>query len=821
MIKRLLIGILLVLLNCGPGLPLRADQTTPSAAPDKPTPAGAVQTPGVENGAVPAFHPVSPGPLDGRIAYITADLLEKCHYSRQPFDASVAGKFLDHYLETLDPEHRNFLQSDLAEFQRYRTNLDRLTVEGRRGIADTAPGCEIFNRYVERLEQKVAYVEHLLKTEKFHFDTQERILLNRHELPYPKDLDEAKKLWKERLEFEYLTELLGKVEAKKKAEKANATNAVSAAGAKTKSDDQEIVETLIKRYQRNLHSFVEMNNDDVLQIYLNALAHVYDPHSDFMGASQLESFAINMNLSLFGIGAELTSEDGYCKIRRLLPGGPAAKSKKMKENDRLVAVAQSNAPPVDIVDMRLDRAVQLIRGPKGTEVRLTVIPAGADASARKVVTLIRDEIKLEDQEAKAKIIDEPDSHGGTLRLGIIDLPSFYAKFDPNNARENAQSSSTTADVSQLLTKMKEQNVDGVVLDLRRNGGGSLEEAIRLTGLFIKEGPVVQVRQHDGVGRDGKPELKVQVDSDTDPSVLYDGPLIVLTSRFSASASEIVAGALQDYGRALVVGESSTHGKGTVQAVNPLRPFMHLRDESLMTNDPGALKLTIKKFYRISGASTQLKGVQPDIVLPSRWNEAKDVGEGALDNPLPWDTIPSAVYDHLNRVAPYLPELQQHSTERIATNRDFDYVREDIELFKKQQADKTVSLNEQYWLKEKAEADAREKARDKERLARKEAPETVYELTVKQAAQPGMPPPVAKTNSAPANLAANSGAAATNSAAAGTKVDPTIPFHLEDESDEEKPPAVDVELVETEHILVDYLSVLGKDHGLTAGQTQVR
>jgi carboxyl-terminal processing protease len=806
--------MLLALLSWGSVLPLRADQTSPPATstnldlgPDRP---------------IPPFHPITPALIDGRIAWVTAKMLEENHYTKQKFDATVSSKFLDRYLETLDPEHRHFLQSDLDEFEVYRTNLDRLTLAPK-GIGDTAPACEIFNRYVERLQQSVDYIEEVLKTETFHFETDERVAINRHGLPYPKDLAEAKKLWRERLEFEYLTELLGKEDLKKKASataaKAKAggkpdTNSTSVGEAKAKSVHQEIVETLIRRYQRNLRSVVEMNDDDVLQVYLTTLAHVYDPHSDYMGASTLDSFAITMNLSLFGIGAELTAEDGYCSIHRLLPGGPAAKSKKIKEKDRIVAVAQSNGPPVDVVDMRLDKAVQLIRGPKGTEVRLTIVPAGADASVRKVVSLVRDEIKLEDQAAKAKIIEEPDGHGGNLRLGVIDLPSFYAPFDPTNMREKSDPSSTTADVSRLLIKMKAENVDGVILDLRRNGGGSLEEAIHLTGLFIKDGPVVQVRQHDGIGPDGKPQLMVQVDGDNDPSVLYDGPLVVLTSRFSASASEIVAGALQDYGRALVVGESSTHGKGTVQAVNPLRPSMHVR-ESLMTEDPGALKLTIKKFYRISGASTQLKGVQPDIVLPSRWNVAKDIGETALDNPLSWDTIPSAKYEHLNRVGPYLAELQEHASERIATNKDFEYIREDMELFKKQQADKTVSLNEHHWLEERAEADAREKARDKERLARKDTPETVYELTVKQAGLPGLPPPVAKTNSVPESLA--SAGAATNSAGVSAKVALNGAAHLEEDTDEEKPSAVDVELVETEHILVDYLSVLAKDHVLTAGQ----
>ncbi|HVV71519.1 MAG TPA: carboxy terminal-processing peptidase, partial [Verrucomicrobiae bacterium] len=621
-----------------------------------------------ENGSTNVFHALKPGPVDGQIATVTARLLERYHYLRPQFDGSVSSKFLDRYLETLDPQHLHFLQPDLEEFQAYRTNLDHLTVP-ERGAGDTSPACVIFNRFVQRLQQRVAYADELLHSEKFTFDGNDKILLNRKDSPYPKDLDEAKKLWRDRLRFEYLQEKLGKDDAQKKAAAAKsggaaATNDVpSAAGTATaqaagdakpkKTDTEEIVDTLSHRYHRNLRAFLDWDSDDVLQIYLTSLAHVFDPHSDYFGHSQLDSFAITMNLSLFGIGAELMSEDGYCTIHRILPNGPAEKSKKINVNDRIIAVGQSNQPPVDVMDMSLNKAVQLIRGPKGTEVRLTIIPAGADSSARKLVTLVRDEIKLEDQEAKAKIIEVPSTRGGQARLGVIDLPSFYASFDPSNTREKAEPKSTTADVARLLTKLKAENVSGVILDLRRNGGGSLEEAIRLTGLFIKDGPVVQVRDYDGT---------VQEDDDTDPSVLYDGPLIVLTSRFSASASEILAGALQDYGRALIVGDSSTHGKGTVQSVQPLR----IRGSSLVTNDPGALKLTIKKFYRPSGASTQLKGVVPDIVLPSLFNESKEIGESALENPLGYDTIPKAKYEHLNLVDPYVQELRKRSSERIAT-----------------------------------------------------------------------------------------------------------------------------------------------------------
>jgi len=777
----------------------------------------------VEGKSTNFFRPIVPGPVDGQIANVTAKLLERFHYLRPHFDGSVSSKFLDRYLETLDPQHLHFLQSDLAEFEVYRTNLDRLTLPARGAVGDTRPACEIFNRFVLRLQQRVAYADDLLRKEKFTFDQDERIVLNRRDSPYPKDLEEAKKLWRDRLRFEYLQEKLGKIEAKKKAPSAakgeptagepsggvaSGVPGSSDAAADTKpkkSEAEEIVETLSHRYHRNLHSFLDWDNDDVLQIYLTSLAHVFDPHSDYFGHSQLDSFAITMNLSLFGIGAELMSEDGYCTIHRILPNGPAEKSKKVKVNDRIIAVAQSNQPPVDVVDMSLNKAVQLIRGPKGTEVRLTIIPAGADSSARELVSLIRDEIKLEDQEAKARIIEVPDGHGGEARLGVIDLPSFYAPFDPSNTREKAEPRSTTVDVARLLGKLKQQNVTGVILDLRRNGGGSLEEAIKLTGLFIKEGPVVQVKDFDGT---------VQEDDDTDPSVLYEGPLIVLTSRLSASASEILAGALQDYGRALIVGDASTHGKGTVQSVQPLR----VRGSNLVTNDPGALKLTIKKFYRPSGASTQLKGVVPDIVLPSLFNESKEIGESALENPLLYDTIDKAKYEHLSLVDPYLQELRKRSTERVAADKEFAYVREDIELYKKRQADKTYSLSEKQQLADKEEADARQKARDKERLARKEAPEKVYELTLKQVGQPGLPPPLTKTSALPAKPSNRKGETvpgiSTNGTIASAK-NPVPADNLDDNSDEEKPPPVDADLLESEHILLDYISLLPKNNVVTA------
>ena len=756
----------------------------------------------------------TPGTDDGRIAFWTAYLLQNYHYSHQRFDDNVSSQFLDRYVESLDPQHLHFLQSDLAEFEKYRTNLDDLTFNPRRS-ADTRPAFEIFARFMERMQQRVAFADELLKNEKFRFDTNERILIDRREAAYPQDLAEAKTLWNQRLRFEYLQEKLGqdakKADNAKSNTAASTTNNVPQAGS-DKSDSEQIVDTLTHRYHRTLRMFRDWNNEDVMGYYLTALSHVYDPHSDYFNKAELEGFQITMNLQLFGIGAELRSEDGYCKIFRLLPGGPAIKSKKILSGDRIVAVAQSNQPPVDVIDMSLNKIVQMIRGPKGTEVRLTVMPAGANSSERPVITLVRDEIPLEDQAAKGKIIELPDAKGGSVRLGVVNLPSFYAPMGEAapiaGANAEPAGSYTSVDVAKLLTKFKQENVSGVILDLRANGGGSLEEAIRVTGLFIKEGPVVQTKEIDGSRR---------VEQDKDTTVVYDGPLIVLTSRFSASASEIVAGALQDYGRALVVGDVSTHGKGTVQTVTKLNSFLHSDDPDV--DKAGALKFTIRKFYRASGASTQLKGVMPDIVLPSIWNYSEDVGEKALKNPLPWDTIKSESYEKVNGVQPYLSELLRRSSQRVATNQDFTYIRQDIEEFRKRQADKSYSLNEAQRLKEQEEADARQKAREKEIKTRKDPNQKIYEITLKQAAMRGLPPPVGKTNSVaaakPATDTAKPGTAPENAteASSTTKSSEALAAHptdlADDTDDADKPAAVDADLNESELIMLDYMGLLGK------------
>jgi carboxyl-terminal processing protease len=733
---------------------------------------------------------LAPGPNDARITYVTARLLEEFHYSQQLLDTEISGKFFDGYLETLDPRHENFLQSDIAEFTHYRTNLDTFTI-GTNGTADLTPAYEIYRRYLERIQQHADCVNELLKEDRFKFNTAEHILLDRRHAPHPKDLGEAKQLWSQRLRYEYLQEKLSR-------EISPTNNNVILT--LSKSAAAEITGTLARHYRWNLRLATNLDGTGVLQAYLNALAHAYDPHSDYFNTEHAQDFSIGMSLSLFGIGAQLREDDGYCKIDQLVHGGPAEKSKQIKESDYIVAVAQGNQPPVNVVDLELGKVVQLIRGPKGTEVRLTISPV-EDRAVRRVVTLIRDEIKLEDQEAKAQLIELPDGHGGTTRLGVIDLPSFYATVDLPGNPEHSTAKSTTADVTRLIKKLKSEKVAGLILDLRTNPGGSLEEAVKFTGLFIKDGPVVLARS---------PEGPVNVDSDTDPSVLYDGPLTVLVNRLSASASEIAAAALQDYGRALIVGDISTFGKGTVQNLNPLRPFFVRPATASATNDPGTVKITIRKFYRVSGASTQLKGVLPDLVLPDVLNYSTQFGESSLENPLPWDTIPSTNYAKLNLnyaklnlVQPYLDELHLRSSDRVATNQDFVYTRQDIEEFQKLQADKTASLNERERLKERQEADARQKARDQERAARKAPDVKIYELTVAKAGEPGLPPPLQKTNTVTANkLPAGPLPTPAGSANVVTVPPPT-------------PSAVDPMLDETERILEDYISLLSSNQILIA------
>jgi carboxyl-terminal processing protease len=731
-----------------------------------------------------SFSPVIAVPDEPAIANRTAWLLSRAHYLRQPFDDAVSSKFLDRYLESLDPLHMHFVRPDIKEFEKYRTQLDDLTKDG-----DTSPAREIFTRFMQRLDERMRYAHELLKAGKFDFSGSDRYNLNRRDATWPEDINDAKELWRQHLRYEVLEEKLSYKEPKRDgAAKSGETKnpeekAETAAPTPPGGLPDEVIKNIARRYARVLRAWRDVDGGDVLQVYLSALTRVYDPHSDYLDKKTLENFAMSMNLSLFGIGALLQSEDGYCKVKELKPG-PAMRSNQIKPGDRIVAVAQGDAEPVDVVDMKLSKVVDMIRGPKDTKVRLTLIPVDASDPSRRVnVALVRDEIKLEDEEARAKVIEACDKDGKLTRLGIIDLPSFYASFDVPNKNGRASRKSTTEDVARLIKKLTAEKVTGIILDLRRNGGGSLEEAINLTGLFIKEGPIVQVRDASG---------KVIVDDDPDPSVLYDGPLIVLTSRSSASASEILAGALQDYGRALIVGDTSTHGKGTVQSLLQLEPYVQLASDQSTTNNPGALKITIRKFYRANGSSTQLKGVTPDIVLPS-FNNYAEVGEASLDNPMAWDTIPSAKYEKVNRTPPLLPELRKRSEERIAADKDFAYLQEDIETYKKFLADKTVSLNEEARRKEKKENEERLERRRQERKSRPDPEEKVYELTLKQVELPGLPPPATRTNDVAKAEA------------------PAVPAEDADAAEvEDKTPAVDITLKEAKRILLDLISLSARE-----------
>jgi carboxyl-terminal processing protease len=679
---------------------------------------------------------------EGRITEVTTQLLEQAQYAHQRLDDKLAAKFIDRYLDSLDGTHEIFLQSDTADFREVVPHL----AEGLRSEGDTQPAHAIYDRFLKRLDQREKFVAKTLATDSFDFTGNDQFSTDREKAPRPRDLTEAQELWRQRLRAEYLQEKL--------------------AGKKP----EEIVKTLTHRYESQAKMMHRLSTDGVLEMYLNALAHIYDPHSDYMGKETLESFNTEMQLSLAGIGATLQEEDGYCKIRDLVAGGPAARSGKVKVGDRIVGVSQNHGKDTtDVVDLPLPQAVELIRGAKGTDVTLTIIPALADPGVRKVVTIQRDEIHLEEQRAKARIVDFPAAGGKTVRLGIVDLPAFYAS-------ESGHGTSATADVTKLITKLKKENIRGLILDLRRNGGGSLEEAITLTGLFIPSGPVVQTRDLSG---------HVDVGDDRDGQTLYDGPLIVLTSRLTASASEILAGALQDYGRALIVGDSSTFGKGTVQTMLPLATIMK-RNGVGVSSDPGALKITISKFYRPSGNSTQLKGVRPEIVLPSP-TDIPEISESGMKNPLEWDTIPAAIYDHFDLVKSYAASLKQASEARVTADREFGWLREDLDRVKKDGASKTVSLNEAQRRTELDEAKARTKERNAERMAHPDPVYPTYEITVKSSSTAGLPAPLdpKKANATNPELKEDS-----DDAAATTPVD-------------------DIQLRETEHILTDYMKAL--DH----------
>lgn len=689
------------------------------------------------NGTPKAGEPKLSSREAGRIAQATGAVLTQGHYRQVPLDDEISRLFFTNYISALDYSRMVFTRQDVEDFgNRYAAQLDDLTRQG-----DASPAYVIFRRYLERLEERNAFAQQILE-QPLDFTIDERFNPQRDKQSWPADRAAAEELWRLRVKFDVLQ------------------------GRLAKDQPEEVLKNLSKRYNRLLKTMKDYDEEEILSVYLTSLSHAYDPHSDYMSPSEAKEFEIKgVKLSLSGIGALLEWEDGYTRIKSLVPGGPADQSKQLKPKDRVVAVAQGDEEPVDVVEMRLNKVVELIRGKKGSEVRLTVVPADSEGGSRKVVRLTRDDIKLSEQYAKARIVEFPneDANGATVRLGIVILPQFYE----NCAR----------DVERLIQRLKEERVEGIVLDLRRNGGGILEEAIDLTGLFIREGPVVQVRNQSGSNRTME---------DEDPKIAWEGPLVVAVGHLSASASEIVAAALQDYGRALIVGDSATHGKGTVQTLVPLAQFFN---RFTLGANAGKLKFTVSKFYRIAGGTTQKYGVTPDISLPSVL-DYMELGESHLPNCLPADRTSPLNYRKMDQVQPYLSALRERSGNRVAASREYAFILEDIDEMKRRKADPSVSLSESARVSEKDQRKAREEERKKERRdLDNQQPVPIYELTLENLDK-GEPPKVlgAKPKT-------------TETASANPSPAPTDPEDPEAEEDEQR---LEPQLRETLNILTDYL-----------------
>ena len=586
--------------------------------------------------------------------------LQWYHYKKEPITRIDEEEMLVSYMEELDYNRLFFLQRDREEILgRFGNTLIESYFRQGKWLY---PAFQVFQIYRQNAIARLQWVSQRLEGE-FDFSTEKTIRPDRSEAEWPADSDEANDLWEKRLTFDLLQEIL---------------NGENEERAKEKVD---------RRYRRTLRYIEGLEPRNVQEIFLTSFAQMYDPHSTFYSPDTWDDFNISMRNSLVGIGALLRDEDGYCVIQQLLPGGPAELSNQFHPGDKIVEVRQEGGKPVDVIDMKLRKIVEKIRGTKGTKVHLSIIPANAtDPSERKEVTLVREEIKLTENLASAAIYEVPLGEHRTVSVGVIELPSFYGSTVGDEVE-----SSTTSDVEELLGKLQKEGIEGLVLDLRRNGGGLLSEAIKLTGLFIPKGPVVQVKDYKGEIRD---------DWDTDPKVVYEGPLVVLVSRRSASASEIVAGALQNHNRALIVGDSSTHGKGTVQQIfeldrkSGLSIFNRKKTEKL-----GATKITIQKFYLPNGESTQNKGVVSDIVLPSI-NEFLPMGESDLPNALVWDTIEPLRWNRKETVGPngkpidesIISFLKKGSEGRQDTLEEFAYLKRQIEWFQKKQDQEEFSLN---------------------------------------------------------------------------------------------------------------------------------
>jgi carboxyl-terminal processing protease len=596
-------------------------------------------------------------------------IISRYHYKKFVFNDSLSSVIFNRYLKDLDYNRSYFYQGDIDGFEKYRSKVDDLLQEG-----DLTPFYDMYNTFRKRINERLDYSDLLLKKE-FDYTKDEKYEWKRDSSAWFKDSNEMNDYWRKKVKNDALNlKLDGK-------------------------DWKSISETLTKRYENIRKTINQNKSEDVFQVIMNSYTESIDPHSNYLSPITSDNFKIDMSRSLEGIGAQLQMEDDYTKIAEIIPGGPAFKSKLLNKDDRIVGVAQGaeGGEFVDVIGMRLTDVVQLIRGPKGTVVRLQVIPANSGTSTKvKEVKITRDKITLEEQSAKKDIL-EIQNDNKNYKIGVISIPAFYADFDAA-AKGVKDYKSTTRDVKKLLGELKDAKVDGVVIDLRNNGGGALQEAVQLTGLFIKEGPVVQVRNADGT---------IDEDNDTDPSIVYSGPLAVLVNKFSASASEIFSGAIQDYGRGLILGDQ-TYGKGTVQNMIDLNRLVRSNSEKY-----GQVKITIAKYYRINGGSTQMKGVIPDIKFPSL-TDVYDYGESSEPSALPWDQIKTSQYTPAGNLEPFISKLTQLHEERIKNNPEFDYLKEDIDENKEANAKKFVSLNEEVRKKEKDDLEEKRFQRENER-----------------------------------------------------------------------------------------------------------
>ncbi len=687
------------------------------------------------------FTPLEPTREESITTQQVMSNLLRGHYERKRLNDDLSSQVLDTLLDDIDSTHSYLLQSDVKDFEQFRKTLDEALSRG-----NMKPAFYIYNRFQQRVNERLSFLLSELKENagKYTFDSDETLNLDREEQPWATSPRELNDLWRKRLKNSILNlRLAGK-------------------------EDDAIIELLTKRYQNQLNRVHQSKPVDAYQTFMNAVTRSFDPHTQYFSPRNSENFNINMSLKLQGIGAVLQTEDEHTKVVRLVPGGPAAKADNLEPEDKIVGVGQDkDGEIIDVVGWRLDEVVDLIRGPKNSTVRLEIIQGNDSTSGdSKIIAITRDEVKLEEQSAQKEVIEVIDN-GETRRIGVIDIPTFYIDFQ-GRMENRPDYRSTTRDVRRLITELQEENIDGLMIDLRSNGGGSLEEAINLTGLFIPTGPVVQVRGARG---------NVEVLQDLDPEVLYSGPMTVVVNRLSASASEIFAGAIQDYGRGLVIG-GQTFGKGTVQSLRPLTE--------------GQLKITQAKFYRVSGESTQHQGVIPDIMFPSLFDKEK-IGESALTLALPWDTIKPARDMKNNPITSKIPQLRDLHNVRIDDNPDFIFMREQKDLVTEMRGKTEVSLNEKVRRSEREVNDERRLAlENKRRLAK------------------GMP--VLDSIDDDTDKADDKQNSSKKSESSNDEIEGVADADTKNADDEKEPDAM---LQEAGHILLDYMKLSSPAPGMTA------